>query len=86
MRDKLAAARERSGQTKPKATDDDGGPGLEDLLLALADDEFVIGFIDSEWTGIAPMLEEDIATSSISQDELGHATAFLRSPRRPDRP
>ncbi len=49
---------------------------LEDLLLALADDEFVIGFIDSEWTGIAPMLEEDIATSSISQDELGHATAL----------
>jgi ring-1,2-phenylacetyl-CoA epoxidase subunit PaaC len=51
-------------------------PALEDLLLALADDEFVIGFIDSEWTGIAPMLEEDIATSSISQDELGHASAL----------
>jgi ring-1,2-phenylacetyl-CoA epoxidase subunit PaaC len=49
---------------------------LRELLLALADDEFVIGFIDSEWTGIAPMLEEDIATSSISQDELGHATAL----------
>jgi len=33
----------------------------------------VIGFWDSEWTGIAPMLEEDVAFSSIAQDEIGHA-------------
>ena len=46
------------------------------LLLAMADDEFVIGFSDSEWTGIAPMLEEDVAMSSIAQDELGHAQAL----------
>ena len=46
---------------------------LAELLLSLADDEFVIGFWDSEWTGIAPMLEEDVATSSIAQDEIGHA-------------
>ena len=46
---------------------------LAELLLSVADDEFVIGFWDSEWTGIAPMLEEDVATSSIAQDELGHA-------------
>jgi ring-1,2-phenylacetyl-CoA epoxidase subunit PaaC len=46
------------------------------LLLALADDEFVIGFSDSEWTGIAPILEEDVAMSSIAQDEIGHARAF----------
>ena len=46
------------------------------LLLALADDEFVIGFSDSEWTGIAPLLEEDVAMSSLAQDELGHAQAF----------
>ena len=50
--------------------------GLEELLLAVADDEFVIGFSDSEWTGIAPMLEEDVAMSSLSQDELGHAAAL----------
>ena len=49
---------------------------LAELLLSLADDEFVIGFWDSEWTGIAPMLEEDVATSSIAQDELGHARAL----------
>lgn len=49
---------------------------LAELLLSLADDEFVIGSWDSEWTGIAPMLEEDVATSSIAQDEIGHARAL----------
>jgi ring-1,2-phenylacetyl-CoA epoxidase subunit PaaC len=49
---------------------------LAQMLLGIADDEFVIGFWDSEWTGIAPMLEEDVATSSISQDEIGHARAL----------
>jgi ring-1,2-phenylacetyl-CoA epoxidase subunit PaaC len=49
---------------------------LAGLLLSMADDEFVIGFSDSEWTGIAPILEEDVAMSSISQDELGHARAL----------
>jgi ring-1,2-phenylacetyl-CoA epoxidase subunit PaaC len=50
---------------------------LAELLLSVADDEFVIGFWDSEWTGIAPMLEEDVATSSIAQDEIGHARALF---------
>lgn len=50
--------------------------GLTDLLVSMADDEFVIGFSDSEWTGIAPILEEDIAMSSLAQDELGHAAAL----------
>ncbi|MFL5674428.1 MAG: 1,2-phenylacetyl-CoA epoxidase subunit PaaC [Chloroflexota bacterium] len=49
---------------------------LGDLLLSMADDEFVIGFSDSEWTGIAPLLEEDVAMSSLAQDELGHAAAL----------
>jgi ring-1,2-phenylacetyl-CoA epoxidase subunit PaaC len=49
---------------------------LAELLLTLADDEFVIGFWDSEWTGIAPLLEEDVAFSSIAQDEIGHARVF----------
>lgn len=51
-------------------------PAVADLLLAMADDEFVIGFADSEWTGIAPLLEEDVAMSSLAQDELGHAAAL----------
>lgn len=50
--------------------------GLAGLLLSMADDEFVIGFSDSEWTGIAPILEEDVAMSSLAQDELGHAAAL----------
>jgi ring-1,2-phenylacetyl-CoA epoxidase subunit PaaC len=49
---------------------------LEGLLLAMADDEFVIGYWDSEWTGIAPLLEEDVAMSSLAQDEIGHARAL----------
>jgi len=49
---------------------------LSELLLTMSDDEFVSGFTDSEWTGIAPILEEDVAMSSISQDELGHARAL----------
>ena len=49
---------------------------LDGLLRSMADDEFVIGFSDSEWTGIAPLLEEDVAISSLAQDELGHASAL----------
>ena len=50
---------------------------LGELLRSMADDEFVIGFSDSEWTGIAPLLEEDVAMSSLAQDELGHAAALF---------
>ena len=46
------------------------------LLLQLADDELVLGWRDSEWTGIAPFLEEDVALSSIAQNEIGHARAM----------
>jgi ring-1,2-phenylacetyl-CoA epoxidase subunit PaaC len=46
------------------------------LLLALADDELILGWRDSEWTGIAPTLEEDVAFSSIAQNEIGHARAL----------
>jgi ring-1,2-phenylacetyl-CoA epoxidase subunit PaaC len=49
---------------------------LAELLMTMADDEFVLGFWDSEWTGIAPILEEDVAMSSVSQDEIGHARAL----------
>jgi ring-1,2-phenylacetyl-CoA epoxidase subunit PaaC len=45
-------------------------------LLELADDELILGWRDSEWTGIAPLLEEDVAFSSISQNEIGHARAL----------
>jgi len=45
-------------------------------LLELADDELILGWRDSEWTGIAPSLEEDVAFSSIAQNEIGHARAL----------
>src|SRR4029078_1664005 len=47
-----------------------------DLLLSLADDELILGWRNSEWTGIAPSLEEDVAFSSIAQNEIGHARAL----------
>ena len=47
-----------------------------DLLLAIADDELILGWRNSEWTGIAPFLEEDVAFSSIAQNEIGHARAL----------
>jgi ring-1,2-phenylacetyl-CoA epoxidase subunit PaaC len=66
---------------EPLAMDFEGaGDGRERalalLLLSMADDEFVLGFSDSEWTGIGPILEEDVAISSLAQDELGHAQAL----------
>jgi ring-1,2-phenylacetyl-CoA epoxidase subunit PaaC len=45
-------------------------------LLDYADDELILGWRDSEWTGIAPSLEEDVAFSSIAQNEIGHARAL----------
>jgi ring-1,2-phenylacetyl-CoA epoxidase subunit PaaC len=43
------------------------------MLLALADDELILGHRHSEWTGWAPHIEEDLAFSSIAQDEMAHA-------------
>src|SRR6188472_4509171 len=45
-------------------------------IIDVADDELVLGWRDSEWTGIAPSLEEDVAFSSIAQNEIGHARAL----------
>jgi ring-1,2-phenylacetyl-CoA epoxidase subunit PaaC len=48
------------------------------LLLALADDELIMGHRHSEWTGWAPHIEEDLAFSSIAQDEMAHARLLYR--------
>jgi ring-1,2-phenylacetyl-CoA epoxidase subunit PaaC len=58
-------------------------PALGQLLLAIADDKLVLGHRNSDWTGLAPILEEDIAFSSIAQDEMAHAQALyeLAAPR-----
>ena len=62
--------------TLPERPEPPTREALSELLLTLADDEFVLGFWDSEWTGIAPVLEEDVAFSSLAQDEIGHARAY----------
>ncbi|MEX1178583.1 MAG: 1,2-phenylacetyl-CoA epoxidase subunit PaaC [Nitriliruptor sp.] len=48
------------------------------LLLVLADDELVTGHRASHWTGVAPSLEEDMAFSSIAQDEINHADLWYQ--------
>lgn len=50
---------------------------LIELLKALGDDELVLGHRHSEWTGFAPQIEEDVAFSSIAQDEIGHAAGYF---------
>lgn len=49
---------------------------IKELLLKMADDALIIGHRHSEWTGLGPILEEDIALSSMSQDKIGHAQAL----------
>lgn len=44
----------------------------------MADDALIIGHRNSEWTGIGPMLEEDMAFSSMAQDKIGHAQALYK--------
>jgi ring-1,2-phenylacetyl-CoA epoxidase subunit PaaC len=54
----------------------DLSPGSFEYLLALADDEHLIGARHTSWIGVAPFLEEDLAFCSIAQDELGHAISL----------
>lgn len=49
---------------------------IKDLLFKMADDALVLGHRNSEWTGLGPILEEDIAFSSMAQDKIGHAQAL----------
>lgn len=53
-----------------------GQQALRDWLFQLADDEFTIGHRDSEWLGLCPDIEGDVAFSSIAQDEVGHALFY----------
>jgi ring-1,2-phenylacetyl-CoA epoxidase subunit PaaC len=45
----------------------------KDLLYKMADDQLIIGHRNSEWTGLGPLLEEDIAFSSMAQDKIGQS-------------
>jgi len=51
---------------------------LTELLFQLADDDFILAYRGSEWLGLAPHIEEDVAYSSISQDTMGHAAMFYQ--------
>ncbi|MCO6495342.1 MAG: phenylacetate-CoA oxygenase subunit PaaC [Bacteroidetes bacterium] len=53
-----------------------GFEAIKDLLYKMADDQLIIGHRNSEWTGLGPVLEEDIAFSSMAQDKLGHSQAL----------
>ncbi len=46
---------------------------IKELLYKMADDQLIIGHRHSEWTGLGPILEEDIAFSSMAQDKIGQS-------------
>jgi ring-1,2-phenylacetyl-CoA epoxidase subunit PaaC len=49
---------------------------LTELLFQLADDDFLVSFRGTEWLGLCPHIEEDVAFSSINQNTMGHATLY----------
>lgn len=49
---------------------------LSEYLLSMGDDELILGHRNSEWSGHAPILEEDIAFANIALDEIGHASVW----------
>ena len=51
-------------------------PAVKELLYKIADDQLILGHRNSEWTGMGPLLEEDIAFSSMAQDKIGHSLAL----------
>jgi ring-1,2-phenylacetyl-CoA epoxidase subunit PaaC len=51
---------------------------LKELLYKMADDQLILGHRNSEWTGFGPLLEEDIAFSSMAQDKIGHSYAIYQ--------
>lgn len=53
-------------------------PALKELLYKMADDLLILGHRNSEWTGMGPILEEDIAFSSMAQDKIGQSHALFQ--------
>jgi len=51
---------------------------LKELLYKMADDQLILGHRNSEWTGMGPLLEEDIAFSSMAQDKVGQSHALYK--------
>lgn len=51
---------------------------LIELLYQLADDNFILAYRGSEWLGLTPHIEEDVAFSSINQNAMGHAAIYYQ--------
>lgn len=51
---------------------------IKELLYKMADDLLIIGHRNSEWTGLGPILEEDISFSSMAQDKIGQSQALYQ--------
>ena len=51
---------------------------LNELLFKIADDQLILGHRNSEWTGVGPLLEEDIAFSSMAQDKVGQSRVLYQ--------
>ena len=51
---------------------------VKELLYKMADDLLIIGHRNSEWTGLGPILEEDISFSSMAQDKIGQSQALFQ--------
>ncbi len=51
---------------------------IKELLYKMADDLLILGHRNSEWTGMGPLLEEDIAFSSMAQDKVGQSLALYQ--------
>ncbi len=52
---------------------------LVQSYLALADDALVLGHRTSEWTGHAPLLEEELALANIALDLIGQARMLYQA-------
>jgi len=49
---------------------------IKELLYKMADDLLILGHRSSEWIGLGPLLEEDIAFASKAQDKVGQSQAL----------
>ena len=49
---------------------------IKELLYKIGDDQLILGHRNSEWTGLGPILEEDIAFCSMAQDKIGQSLAI----------
>lgn len=51
---------------------------LKELLFKMADDQLIMGHRNSQWTGLAPLLEEDMAFASLAQDQVARSQSIYQ--------